>query len=409
MNNFPNSIPIRQLVDEATKYLSALGYSSVSVHHYSLTWNQLLKYSSKCNVEYFTLDFGMKFLEEMYDIRELAHSSQHQKYIIRKIKVLNDFMLSHSCARHYKINPVIIPSQLSSLYNNYSNHLKYKNQKDKTILIKLSRLKTFFDFLNKMGIIEIGSIKQSVMIDFLSFLNSKYTSSGRSNILYTLRDFLKFSSAINLVPQGLESTFQVIYTNKHERLPSFYSKEEVNRLLDSVDRKTITGRKDYAILLLASQLGMRASDINHLMIDNIKWEKNTIEFVQQKTGVYLQLPLTDEVKFALLDYLKNSRSQTQYKNVFIKQMAPHTPFVNGMTFHPIVSKYMKKAGILTDGKHHGLHSLRHSLASTLLRLKSPIPVISSILGHSSTEVTNRYIWIDIEQLRVAALEVSDER
>ena len=85
------------------------------------------------------------------------------------------------------------------------------------------------------------------------------------------------------------------------------------------------------------------------------------------------------------------------------------PFSSRNPFYEIINKYIAKADIVTAGKKHGLHSMRHSLASNLLSNNTPMPVITGILGHKNSNSTNLYLRIDIDSLRSVALEVPDER
>ena len=251
----------------------------------------------------------------------------------------------------------------------------------------------------------MSCLTQENILRFLDFLKPRYSATSRGNILYTVRDFLHYCASEGIVREELTKLIATFNTGLNERLPSYYSLTEVALILQSVDRKTSTGKKEYAILVLAAKLGMRASDIIRIELENIKWAAEQIEFYQQKTGLFTQLPLTEDVRYALLDYLKYSRPITPLKYLFIRERAPVAQYEDSASIFSIVSKYIKKAGIETDAKHHGPHSLRHSLASNLLEEKTPLPVISAALGHSSTKNTSRYLKIDIELLRSVALEV----
>jgi integrase/recombinase XerD len=200
-----------------------------------------------------------------------------------------------------------------------------------------------------------------------------------------------------------------IHLNRYERLPSFYSNEETKKVLLAVDRTTPQGKKDYAIIILAVELGLRVSDIMKLQLNEIKWDKSTIELFQQKTGEFVQLYMTDNVKWALLDYLMKVRPKnSEYPNVFIRSKAPYTPYCKSASFYGRVNKYISLAGIKTEGKHHGLHSCRHGLATRLMNDGVPITVVSEVLGHKFANVTKDYIRIDISRLRLVALEVSSD-
>ncbi|MBU0945833.1 MAG: tyrosine-type recombinase/integrase [Proteobacteria bacterium] len=214
----------------------------------------------------------------------------------------------------------------------------------------------------------------------------------------------------------MNDLFPVIFSYKFENLPSYYSTDEVRAILCQVDRNTKIGRRDYLILLLAVQFGMRAGDIRQLKFEHIKWSRNTVEFVQQKTKNSLQLPVTEELKYAVADYMKNSRPEEDDPHIFVRHRAPFQPFVESHTFYHVINKYMAQAGIELHGRKHGLHSMRHSTASNLLQNHTPLlqnhtpyPVITGILGHLNTGTTKLYLRIDIQQLRTVALEVSDEK
>jgi len=207
----------------------------------------------------------------------------------------------------------------------------------------------------------------------------------------------------------LNNLFPIIITNKSERIPSYYTTDEIHAILCQVDRNTDFGRRDYLILLFAVQLGMRAGDIRHLKFKNIKWNLNTVEFIQRKTKKSIRLPLTEELKYALADYMKNSRPKVDDPHIFIRHRAPFQPFVESNVFHHVINKYMLLAGIQIKNKKHGLHSMRHSIASNLLKNHTPYPVISGILGHETTSTTKFYLRIDIEQLRIVALEVPNDK
>lgn len=196
-----------------------------------------------------------------------------------------------------------------------------------------------------------------------------------------------------------------IHSQKHERLPSFYTTDEVKRVLNAVDRSTPWGKTAYLMMLLACVYGLRSSDIKALIFSGINWKKRTITVLQFKTHREVSLPITDEVMFALLDYIKNVRPKVDSPYVFIRLRKPYIPYSVNDHFGDKILPYFKLAGVDTKGKHHGLHSLRHSLATNLFESGTPVNEIAVILGHTSAASTKAYVWSDIERLRIAALEV----
>ena len=201
-----------------------------------------------------------------------------------------------------------------------------------------------------------------------------------------------------------------IRVTRDATIPSVWDPELVVRLLKVVDRTSPVGKRDYAILLLACRLGLRLGDIRTLKLDDLNWEAATIEITQSKTEAPLCLPLTEEVGKALIDYLKSGRPQTAHREVFLRVKPPFTPFAENTHLHYLVDRWRELAGIRFRTKQrHGLHSLRHTLATKLLREETPFHVISEILGHATTASTMIYAKADVESLRVAALDTEEVR
>jgi integrase len=112
-------------------------------------------------------------------------------------------------------------------------------------------------------------------------------------------DYLLDQGLINANYAGILPRLRVPY-----RTPSVYSMEEIGKVLSTVNRDTAFGKRDYAVLLLAFMLGIRAADISHLCFGDIDYEKKVISFVQYKTGVRQVLRLLPEIEEAIQDYLK---------------------------------------------------------------------------------------------------------
>jgi integrase len=196
---------------------------------------------------------------------------------------------------------------------------------------------------------------------------------------------------------------------KHGRIPTVWNAKDVDAVLKVVDHESPTGKRDFAILILACRLGMRVGDIRSLKLESIDWHRACLSFRQAKTGNPLELPLADEIAEALIDYLRNGRPPTECRGVFVRANAPFVPFSASDNLYDILEKYRRSAGVpLPVRAQRGLHSLRHSLASRLLCNGVPLEQIGSILGHQSLETTRGYTSIDIEALRSAALDVDEE-
>lgn len=275
-----------------------------------------------------------------------------------------------------------------------------------TISSKRLTIVSFMNYLGDNGITNILNCCQINVTNYLISISalSSFTISGRT---FILRHFFNYLYDRDYIMYSGNELFPVIFTNNRERILSFYSPNEIKQLISSVDRTSMYGKRDFAVILLAAELGIRSGDIIRLRLSDIHWERNTIEFIQYKTKVFNQLPLLENIKYAFLDYLKNSRPDSQYDYIFIGIRNGGQPLTNTYIHH-IVSKYFTRACIDTSKRKHGPHAMRHSLASNLLHNNTPMHVIKEVLGHSNLNTTSMYLNIDIDTLRTVALEVPYE-
>lgn len=197
-----------------------------------------------------------------------------------------------------------------------------------------------------------------------------------------------------------------IVWHRKTNIRTYYTKDEIIKLLNVIDIRTKQGKKDYLIISLICYLGLRISDVVNLKLSNIDFNSNTISIIQYKTDNHLTLPLIDKVKYPLLDYLKNVRpNNTDLCYVFITFDKSYRHHIELKTHGYIVKNYLIEAGIDINGRKHGFHSLRHSFSSLLLKEEVSLYSISNILGHEDIKTTMFYLDIDISKLKELALEV----
>lgn len=268
-----------------------------------------------------------------------------------------------------------------------------------TILLFERALSRFTEYL-RINNISLSRIRRQ---DIIVFLSTK-PNNVKTNV-YALRSFVKHLFENNIISNPFTSVFSAMKASEPEiKVLSFYSTEEIRTIEMSISRSSIKGKRDYAMILLASRLGLRASDIISLSLSNIDWDNNLIQLVQQKTQKSIRLPLLPEVGEAIIDYIMNGRPNHSSNTIFLTLRDPFRPLCQSQ-FSQIVGKYMQKSGVNIAGRHHGVHCLRHSVAGALLKNEVPLPVISQTLGHSSTASTMIYLDIDIDALMKCSLNV----
>lgn len=173
---------------------------------------------------------------------------------------------------------------------------------------------------------------------------------------------------------------------RNTSIRTYYSQEEITKLLNAINIRTKQEKEDYLIIILICYLGLRISDVINLKLSNINFNSNTISIIQYKTDNTLILPLIDKIKYPLIDYLKNVRPNgTDLDYIFITSTKPYIQNAKLKTHKYIVKNYFIKVGVDINGRKHGFHSLRHSFSKSLLSEDTSLYSISNILGYKDIE------------------------
>lgn len=373
------------------------GYSESRISRIKSQMNKLLNYINDSDINE---EIIVSFVEDNYAFDYYNPVNANQLDKIKYLKNLLEFKdTGNYLKRHSKV--FILNEKFYDIYNEYKKYLDTKNIEPITRKCKLIKTKLFLNSLIEID--DISELKKSHCYNFINDLD--YSLRYKEEITYEVRRIVNWLYDNKKINFDGNSLFPRIISQSRSNLISYYDNDEIERLLDCVDISNSIGKRDYLILSLLVYLGLRISDIIDLKLSDINWNLNTINIVQQKTQNILTLPLIDEVKYPLLDYLKNVRKNVNNDYIFITNYAPIGKY-NSKSFQTIVTKYMNKANIDYTNKHHGTHSLRHSLASNLLKENIPITTISSVLGHSTIKTTRQYLTIDVSNLKELSLEVT---
>jgi integrase len=274
---------------------------------------------------------------------------------------------------------------------------------EKTLARQAWYLHHFLQYLNGHNILTPLQISPLEIMNYSASLLPNHAGAKHMTLIM-IRRFLRYLYDLEKTRTDLSLVVPRDNYKNQPKLPSTYTQDEVSKILGSVDRSLAIGKRDYAVLMLAARLGMRASDISGLELKSILWSTNTISFKQFKTGETVVLPLPAEVGEAIIDYIKYARPVAESRFVFLYKKYPNAS-ISSNTVSVLVSTAIRKSGIDIGERRHGSHALRHTLAGLLLKNKTSLPVISELLGHTSIQSSMCYLRIDIESLRQCALDV----
>ncbi len=236
------------------------------------------------------------------------------------------------------------------------------------------------------------------------FMMGETRSSGTKALQVTataLRSFLRFLFRQGLIATDLAGAVPAARSWKQTTLPRYLPSGQVEQLLESCDRTTSIGRRDHAILLLLARLGLRATEVVALTLDDIDWRAGEI-LVRGKGYIHDRLPLPNDVGEALAAYLDQDR-RGKTRRLFIRSKGPQDGFRDGQAVNEVLKRALKRVGLQTPAKWVGSHLLRHSLATSMLRHGASLREIGAVLRHRSANTTVIYAKVDIEGLRSIAL------
>ena len=211
-----------------------------------------------------------------------------------------------------------------------------------------------------------------------------------------MRSFFRFLFRYGETKRDLSTAVPTIPSWRLSDVPKYIKPEEVESLLESCNRTTSVGRRNYSILLLIAHLGLRAGEIVTLELGDINWRASELT-IRGKGQFCDRLPLPQSVGEALVVYLKNDRPKCSTRRVFVRTRAPYRGFKGSTTVSTIVRRTVEKSGLNTPSK--GAHLLRHSLATGMLRKGASMAEIGELLRHRSPNTTEIYAKVDIEGLR----------
>ena len=397
------SRPITEVIEGALDCLRKRNLKASTLLSIKNIWLQVQKYMERNSIPYYSEATGKSYLKEKLEHTGLSFSETWATTLTRRVNELTEYLLYNTISRHEKLSPdydteigrgireFIIQKQTSGRFSKY------------TIKQDSYHLAVFQNQANKMGIRNLVELSPESIAGIIDSIPSE-EKSKRHHVIISLRQYLRFLHANGNIERDLSRAIPNDAYRSMKKIPSVYSKEEILRLCASVDRANPLGKREYAILMLLSRYGLRASDVCALTLDNIDWINCKISVVQYKTGNPVDLPLIDEVGKALIDYIKYARPKTEFRTVFLSGISPIQPLSTACVTQ-MVTKAFKRARIDAKGRKRGAHTLRHSLASLLLEEHVMLPVITEILGHKDTESTKDYLTIDVMNLRKCALEV----
>lgn len=389
------------LCDEELCHREYLGSYYARILSY---WDKLRRWLGEQGSTEFSEDIGNKYLESIYGTHLLPPKSPMAvREGFRAVRMLISYQ---KCGEFEFRSPSVEYTFDDTVGKIAFDYLEYCRIELRLAQKTLDNKRIYlFDFSRYMD--DANEWFDSLSIEAMeAFFKTKgYSLSSRHNCANVLRSFFRY--VYDAGKHDRDCSVYVLKDNyrKNSKLPTTYEEQEIRSMIDSVERASAIGKRDYLVLLLATEYGWRAKDITLFRLDQVDWDNNVIRIDQHKTDVPIEFPLLASIGNAIIDYLKYGRPVSDAPEIIVSHMGTNlgTPLVSP-TIHSIVTKYLRRADIAGwTRKKHGPHSMRHSLATNLLKKNVALPIISTVMGHQRTETTSVYISVDYDKLKACAL------
>ena len=401
------------LIIKAKKAIAPLGHSKSTVYQYGLAWDDLALFFNQHNQETFSEALAHQFVEQTTnDFKKGRLKAWRFKLyrlatnILLEVYQTGEYKWKQHCA-----DPNIhLSTAHKKFHEAFQGYLIQTGKSHKTRELYGTVTRQFLTWVQNERNITVATLELKNIPAAIAAIGQSYQRTSMRTMLSALRTFLSFLWLNKVTTINLTDAVPSSGVRKSATVPTLTSDEEI-KMLNIIDRSTLAGKRNYAMVLLAMRTGLRSVDIINLKLTDIDWRDNTINIVQQKNYRPLSLPLLPEVGNALVEYILQARPKSDEPYIFLKLFPPFSKLAD---CYNISRRIIDKAGIKQkDDRFKGFHLFRHSVAAKMLNNEINLSVISSTLGHSSTESSKHYLSTDGVHLKACALtlkgiEVSKE-
>ena len=401
-----NSLSITEITNAILEQMKTSNYAeSTREHYYATLFHRLCRMADEKGGKYYTPELGAAFInDDSHVVPENTERYRHERTVAytRCIRLVESFLATGQADWTPALHSASFPIRSNILqlsFSNFITEMQNKGLKPNTIDGYRRFVYYFIEFLESKGYIRLSDIQQGDVIAFISVIcTEKYQPTSLGSHIPGLKLFLSMDpcteSFLCEIPEHLPKKRDIL---------KVYSDEEYEKIIQNLETSRNISYRNKAITLLALNTGLRAADICGLKLENINWERNYIHIVQEKTGCSHNIPLTEAIGNALVDYLLNERPVSVSSFVFLRSIAPFQPLMTHAGIRGVLFNVVNDSDIERNGRIYGTRITRHSTASRMLRRGVPLPVISDMLGHRNKDSVMVYITTDDAKLAECTL------
>lgn len=402
------SLTIDEAIRRVLTFLEGVPLAPATVRYYSYCCAHVKEYYVGNELQYFTSDDAARFAEEQLSRSENGDFIKIYALIMRKAAyyIADCFESRELVWKRNKYRKTRLRGQYQQILDSFEESLSGNLSKGSVYNI-VNEVRKFLSFLESSGCADIQNLTAGLLRSYVVQEAPKHTGNF-INLTWPLKKFVAFLQKDGI---GVSINARLLLANPapgHERVLDAFGDDEAASLLESIDTATDQGKRDYAVVMLALDTGLRWSDIAKMELSDISWEKKELRVRQEKTGTPLILPLTVRAGEAVAKYILEARPGCDSPYIFLRLRRPYGPMLSSASpVADLMRRYYEKNGIghyFGDGKT--FHGLRRTMGTNLVKNGIPLEEVSQILGHRSVNSSRHYISLHEEMLAECCMDIT---
>lgn len=383
--------------------LKTRGNKEVSIENYRCCCKLFQNFAKSVEEQTFTPSLEQKYkayLEQRLNSKEICY--EYRRFLLRILRMLSslaksgkiDFSFAKNRPDKYPVSP-----EIGEIIENIFvlNSLSEKIKRD-----LIAPMKHFFWYANERSL-DPSSVDDTYVMKFLIEEAPKTNQGSLGRTLRTVKLITNYLKSKGNTKIKRDYNHIKLKEGKRRMIQSF-SEKEIKEIANAVNTETSTGKRDYAIILLAFCTGLRGIDIVNLKFSNINWHDHNISLIQSKTNKQIIAELNGITMNAIADYILHARPKCDVQEIFVRSKAPYRKLSGSL--YILLRKYCDKVGI-THMPFRGFHSLRRAFETVMLSNGVDIEIASQMMGHKSIEEDKPYITHNKSQIAFVAMDFTD--
>lgn len=395
---------VQVVVDASIKYLQNIIVDS-TLRSYRRSYENLKSYYKELGLVNYSVDISNQYVtNRTVDYNNGLFSRRGLLNLNRAVVLANQYFESGviSLGAHLAFCNKKLPSLSQDnqvILDTYAEHMRKCGLKESSIQKETYDIALFLRFIHESEINDLQQLTSENVVKCIPYLRNFRQNIG--NEIASVRRFLNYLVDYTALDKRIPNALYVNSTI-HKKIIYGFTTSEAERILAAVDRTSAIGKRDYAIMLLAHETGLRCIDIKNICLSDIDWRHSEMHIVSSKNQKPKVIKIMKNVGDAIADYQLNGRPQSDCLNLFLSTHGLHGKLLgqlNGM-----VKKYAKLSGVDKETKAViGMHAFRRGLGVSMLDAEVPLSVISEVLDHTRHNTTKRYLAISKKGLEICVM------